>query len=218
LQLPILLPLTTNDNMLLLHACAAPAGLQSIVLLTQLTALHLIQGRGGWAGWPLPAAAISCLSSLTGLQHFRSDTGGGYFACFGDVASGVQQAEAWAVALSGMQQLTRLELSRAVMCDPLLCAVGSTGLPQLQVLVLEAMDLGFEVSTSAEGADAIARIPHLELTFHKGFDCMKQELLLRLPSLRRLCNGAKYCLDELSVLQGWSEDNRNCTYCGGFRR
>jgi hypothetical protein len=125
---------------------------------------------------------------LTGLQHLRTDTGGGGYASSGDPGLGFEQAHAWGQALGGMQQLTRLELNRAVICDALLLAIGAAGLPQLQVLVLDAMDLGFEVVTTAEGAAAIARVTHLELSFWKGFDCMKHEPLLRLPSLSRMHN------------------------------
>jgi hypothetical protein len=141
----------------------------------------------------------------------RTDTGGGDgYISFGDLDLGYEQAHAWSVALQGMQQLTWLEFNRAVICDPLLLAIGATGLPQLQVLVLDALHLGFEVETTAEGADAVARIAHLELSFWKGFRCDKQEPLLRLPSLRRLRN-ARFSREP--VLQSWSEETCNCEYC-----
>jgi hypothetical protein len=202
-----------------LHCSAAPAGLEGIAQLTQLTALHLIQGDGSIAGWPLPTAAITCLSTLTGLRHLRTDTGGGAFAHSGDLNLGYEQAHAWSVVLQDMQQLTRLELNQAVLCDPLLLAIGAAGLPQLQVLVLDAMDLGFQVETTAEGAGAVAHIPHLELSYWKNFCCVDHEPLLRLPSLRKMRNarlsGVRGVVD--AVLQGWSEETCNCESCISHR-
>ncbi|KAF6254743.1 hypothetical protein COO60DRAFT_289316 [Scenedesmus sp. NREL 46B-D3] len=162
--------------------------LESIAKLTQLTAVHLIQGKAAWAGYPLPAAAVSCLSALTGLQHLRADAGGGRFASSHSADVGVQQGEGWALALRGMQQLTRLEMTRVLVCDPLLRVIGAAGMPLLRVLVLEALDMLGEVATSAEGANALAHIPRMELLFNKGMSCKQHMALLELPNIKRLVN------------------------------
>jgi hypothetical protein len=192
------------------------AGLKSIAQLTQLTALHLIQGKGAWTAYPLPLAAVTCLTSLTGLRHLRTDCGGGHFAACHDADVGALQAESWAVVLRSMQQLTRLEITRALVCDPLLLAIGSAQLPQLQVLVLEALDMLGEVSSSAEGAAAVAHIPRIEVSFQKGMLCKQHLPLFGLPNLKRIFNGAAMYTEKCEV-QRWSQAKCPCNQCAHDR-
>jgi hypothetical protein len=189
----------------------AAAGLKSIAQLTQLTALHLIQGKGAWAGYPLPTMGVTCLSSLTGLRHLRADCGGGQFAACHGVGIGAQQAKSWAVALRGMQQLTRLEMTRALVCDPLLLSVGAAGLPQLQVLVLETLDMLEEVTSSAASAGAVAHIPRVELLFQKGMLCKQHLPLFGLPNLKRLLNCSYY--GGAGEMQRWTQAECPCMIC-----
>jgi hypothetical protein len=196
-------------------AMLAAAGLKSIAQLTQLTALHLIQGKGAWTAYPLPTAAVTCLASLTGLRHLRTDCGGGHFAACHDASVGAQQVKSWALVLPGMQQLTRLEFTPALVCDPLLLAIGGAELPQLQALVLETSNMKEEASTTAQGAAAVAHIPCIELVFYKGMLCKQHLPLFSLPKLKRIQNASGW--GEGGELQRWTQAECPCFQCSHNR-
>jgi hypothetical protein len=115
-----------------------------------------------------------------------------------------------------MQQLTRLEMTRALVCDPLLLTIGGAGLPQLQVLVLETLDMLDDVSSTAEGAAAVAHIPRIELLFHKGMMCKQHLPLFGLPNLKRLLNRAEFYGDRRE-LQRWTQAECPCSQCAHDR-
>jgi hypothetical protein len=115
-----------------------------------------------------------------------------------------------------MQQLTRLEMTRALVCDRLLLAVVCAGLPQLQVLLLEALDMREDVSSTAQGAAAVAHIPRIELLFNKGMVCKQHLPLFGLPNLKRVQNRSGY--GHGRELQLWTQAECPCFQCSLNRR
>jgi hypothetical protein len=115
-----------------------------------------------------------------------------------------------------MQQLTRLEMTRALVCDPLLLAIGGAELPQLHVLVLETLDMIHDVSSTAQGAAAVAHVPRIELLFHKRMLCKQHLPLFCLPNLKRLVNCAEFYGDRRE-LQLWTQAECPCFQCAHDR-
>lgn len=157
-------------------------------MLTQLTALHIIQGR--IPNWPLPTGQLSQLSSLTALRNLSSDAGAPVQLCWANrgytLEAGQQaqaQAQQWGVALAGMPHLTRLELVQVLLCDEVLQTISSTA-PQLQELSFNVATSNFAAATTAAGAAAIAHIPRKELAWNKPLLCQHNLALMRLPNLK----------------------------------
>jgi hypothetical protein len=153
---------------------------------------------------------------LTNLRWLRADCGGGRFASCHGSEVGTEQAKGWAVALQGMQQLTRLEMTRALVCDPLLRAIGSAGLPLLQTLVLEALDMSEDVFSTADGADAVAHVPCINLELRKGMMCKQHLALFQLPNIKRVARGTTYL--PPTKMKRWTPARCVCVSCAFQRR
>jgi hypothetical protein len=194
------------------------AGLAAVATLTQLTALHIIQGH--MPEWPLPAGHLSKLSSLTALRNLSTDAGAPKKLCWANRGQDNEarkqaqlQAQQWSVALSGMAHLTRLELVRVLLCDQLLSTIGSAA-PQLRELHLDLASIAFAASTSTEGAAAAAHIPRIELTWNKGLHCSSNSAVMQLPNIRMMRH--RFLNSELRDI-AWSADNCIC-FDGVYKR
>ncbi|WIA40147.1 hypothetical protein OEZ86_013546 [Tetradesmus obliquus] len=190
--------------------------LAAVATLTQLTALHIIQGDHH-PRWPLPAGQLSQLSSLTALRNLSTDAGAPADVCWageglpGEAERQAQaQAQQWGIALAGMPHLTRLELVRVLLCDVLLKTIGSKA-PQLRELLLDLSHNGFAAATSAAGAAAIAHIPRMELAWHKSPSCKHNMALMRLSNLNVMRSKFRGVAERRDGV--WSADTCICNSC-----
>jgi hypothetical protein len=90
-------------------------------------------------------------------------------------------------------------MTRALVCDRLLLVLGGAGLPQLQVLLLDTLDMREGVSSTAAGAAAVAHFPRIELYFHKGMRCKQHLAFFGLPNIKRIVNQQWICWREAAA-------------------
>jgi hypothetical protein len=110
-----------------------------------------------------------------------------------------------------MPHLTRLQLHEAAAGDSLLCTIGGN-VPKLQRLVLYRHH--WFQRTSSEGADAIARVGHIELLCCKGFDCCQHKDVMQLPGLKRVHSLQLRCPGwESEGGSAWSQEACRCHTC-----
>jgi hypothetical protein len=149
--------------------------LPALATLTQLERLAMFVPSGHQGDTWREPNAVCALSALTGLTSLT--------ACAADRSS----FDAWARAVRSMRQLRELQVQMTVHLpgEPLLKAIG--GLPRLRALrlVLSQSCCWSDPPMSERSADALRKIPDLELhCTPKVRTCVPIAPLMRLPNLK----------------------------------